>query len=111
MEIKIEKFDPVTVISIGGKLDGNTASQAQQKILPTIAQGLKFVLDLSRCSYVSSAGLRVLLLVAKTLAPKKGKVVLTGLSEEIRSVIEMTGFNNIFQEYPSVTAAVEALKA
>ena len=77
--------------------------------MPLIGPNSLLVLDMEQCDYISSAGLRVMLMVAKMLANKKGKVALAGLSEEIYDVMEMTGFAHFFEIYDTVSEAVEAI--
>ena len=107
MEIRSYEKNSVTVIEITGKLDSNTSPVAQQEIMPKLESG-SVVLDASRMEYVSSAGLRLLLLAAKKLAMKKRKAVLTGVSSEIRDVMKMTGFDHMFECHPTLDAAVAA---
>jgi anti-sigma B factor antagonist len=67
------------------------------------------ILDLSKVDYLSSAGLRLLLLLYREFAAKKGKVVLLGVSEEIRTVMSHTGFLNFFTLAGSEAEARQAL--
>ncbi len=111
MEIITTAQDGVTVIKISGSLDGNTVNEAQRQVMPLLSsQGLSLVLDLKDCGYVSSAGLRLLLMAAKQLSSQDGVLVLSGLSAEIVDVMEMTGFNNFFKTFETVAAAVAAVR-
>jgi anti-sigma B factor antagonist len=110
MDIKNFSQDGVTVIAITGSLDSNTSTQAQEKVLPLITQQCCLVLDLTECVYVSSAGLRVLLMIAKQLASQQGHLGLAGISNEIQDVMEMTGFSGFFQTFATVQEAAAALK-
>ncbi len=111
MEIKTSTQDGVTIIKLSGSLDGNTVNDAQEKILPLIpALNMSLVLDLKECGYISSAGLRLLLMAAKQLSTQNGILVLSGLSDEIKDVMEMTGFNNFFKAFDTVAAAVETVR-
>ncbi len=107
MEIKISAQDEVTRIEITGKLDSITAPDAQEKIMPLIVPKSRLVLDMCNVSYVSSAGLRVLLMVAKKSAQEGAKTVLSGLSEEILDIMEMTGFGNMFKNYETYIEAID----
>jgi len=109
MEIKISKKDGATVVALSGSLDGATVDSAQEQILPLLSSKISLVLDLKECGYISSAGLRLLLMAAKQLSTQNGVLVLCGLAPEIKDVMEMTGFNNFFKSYDSVTAAIDAL--
>ncbi|MFH1339316.1 MAG: STAS domain-containing protein [Candidatus Omnitrophota bacterium] len=110
MEIKTKTQDGSTIIQISGSLDGNTVNDAQEKILPLLSSKMSLVLDLEKCGYISSAGLRLLLMAAKELSTQEGVLVLSGLSDEIKDVMDMTGFSNFFKAFDSVAAALEALR-
>jgi anti-anti-sigma factor len=110
MGIQTSTQDGVTIIQLSGNLDGNTVNDAQEKIMPLLSSNTSAVLDLKDCGYVSSAGLRLLLMAAKTLSTQNGILVLSGLSDEIKDVMEMTGFNNFFKMFDSVSAAVSSVR-
>ncbi len=107
MEIKSHARGNVTVIAITGKLDSNTSPAAQQEVMPKLDSG-GVVIDASGLEYVSSAGLRLLLLAAKKLAMRNRRAVLTGVSSEISDVMKMTGFDHMFECHPTLEAAVAA---
>ncbi len=86
----------VNVVGLAGDLDGNTAPNVQAQILPLALPNAKMILDMSKVSYMSSAGLRMLLVMYRTIISKSGKVVLVGLSEDIRDTMSMTGFLDFF---------------
>ena len=69
----------------------------------------KAILDLSKVDYLSSAGLRLLLLIYREFAAKSGKLVLLGVSEDIRTVMSHTGFLNFFTVAGSKPEALQAL--
>lgn len=108
MEIITEKQNGAVIVKIAGNLDSTTSKEAQDKILSLIEPGCHIVFDMSQCPFVSSAGLRVLLMAAKQLTKSGGKSSLACLSDEIKEVLEMTGFNTIFESYDTVPAAVES---
>jgi anti-anti-sigma factor len=106
MEIKIGNQEGVSVVQFIGSLDGNTSPEAQEKILPLTSSKCCLVLDLSQCSYISSAGLRVLLMTAKQIAAQGGKLALAGVCDEVRDVMDMTGFINFFKLCNTVKEAI-----
>ncbi len=108
MQIEVTPKGLAAIIVIVGEIDGKTAPQAQAELQPVVQQYHPVVLDMSSVTYLSSAGLRMLLLVYRQAAAKEGKVVLVGLSEEIMDTMSMTGFLNFFQLADSVEAALEA---
>lgn len=110
MEITIRSQDDMTIVEISGNLDSNTSAQAESQITPLIKPNSCLILDMKQCNYVSSAGLRVLLMIAKMLAREGGKAILSGLSEEVADVMEMTGFGAMFPKYPTTVEAIEAIR-
>ena len=110
MEIKTSTQDGSTVVEISGSLDGSTVDSAQEKIMPLLTSKISLVLDLKECGYISSAGLRLLLMMAKQLSTQNGVLVLSGVPSEIKDVMEMTGFSNFFRSFDSVASAIEALR-
>jgi anti-anti-sigma factor len=109
MDISTSSQSGVTIIKLSGSLDGNTVNEAQEKILPLLSANTQAVLDLKDCGYISSAGLRLLLMAAKQLSTQNGILVLCGLSDEIKDVMEMTGFSNFFKTFGDVAQAVKAV--
>lgn len=110
MNINIDKTCDVKIIEIIGRLDSSSSPEAQKEIMPAIDSEKYLILNMVRCEYVSSAGLRLLLMMAKTLARQGGKAVLSGLCEEIRDVMEMTGFGDIFTNYDTNAEALAAIR-
>jgi anti-anti-sigma factor len=110
MNIEFSSIETMTVAKIIGNLDGNTAAQAQEMLEPFFAPNAIVIFDMEQCLYVSSAGLRVLLFTAKQLAKVNGYGVFAKLTEEVKDVMEMTGFSDIFKSYDQVDVAIAAVK-
>ena len=109
MDIREEARGEALVIIASGRLDSNSAA-ALEAVLPARTQASpKVVLDLADVPYVSSAGLRVLLIGAKAARAGGHKLVLTGLSAPVREVFDISGFTSIFTIEPDVDAALAAL--
>jgi len=108
MEITTQTDQNVTVIAIIGNLDGNTATAAQEKILPHITPGCSLVFDMEKCIYISSAGLRLLLVVAKQLNKVGGAGVYAALTQETSDIMKMTGFDNMFTSFPTLDEATKS---
>ena len=109
--VATETVGEVAVAALAGTIDGSTVTEAQGKILAQIRPGGRLVLDLTKLEYMSSAGLRMMLLIFRQVSGQGGKVVLTGLSEEIRDTMELTGFLDFFTTSENVADAVEAVRA
>ena len=98
MEIKVEKQNTVVTAYLKGRLDTLAAQEVSKQIedLSEDASGT-IVMDCSEMSYISSSGLRLFLTLRKAAAAKGGKVIVRGISNDIRSVFMMTGFLNLFE--------------
>ena len=97
MEVLITSEGKVTTAALIGRLD----TLAAQEIAPQM-DSLKnvdgtLVLDCSELSYISSSGLRIFLTLRKAAAERGGRVIIRGISNDVRSVFMMTGFLNLFE--------------
>ncbi|MBO6259657.1 MAG: STAS domain-containing protein [Lachnospiraceae bacterium] len=95
MTITDEFVDDKLVISIEGRIETNTAPEFQNAVLGAFQKCSNIVLDFEEVSYISSAGLRGLLLGQKTAQSKGGSMVLTNVNDAVMEVLKMTGFKNI----------------
>ena len=109
MQIRVRPVQHISVVEIIGELDGKTAPEAAEQILGLLDPGCRVALDVTQVTYVSSAGLRMFLLVNRKAASNNGQVALLGLSEELRDTMDMTGFLNHFATYETLEAVLESL--
>ncbi|MEV4108866.1 MULTISPECIES: STAS domain-containing protein [Nonomuraea] len=109
MRLQRELRGGVTVISMDGQLDSETAPRVQQDLQALFPEEGLVVLDLSRTLYMSSAGLRVLLLIYRQAQHSTVRLALTGLSPDVRAIMDATGFLGFFTVVESVEEGVEAL--
>lgn len=86
----------VLVLKPEGRLDSNTINAAEADMFSHLEKGeTKIVIDLSNLDYISSSGLRLVLMMGKRLSLKGGKLALCGLKPQIREVFEISGFISI----------------
>jgi len=109
VKVNLSREKDIAVVSIEGSIDGKTAPVVRQEISSTLDESKSLILDLSKVDYLSSAGLRLLLLIYREFTAKKGKLVLLGVSEDIQTVMSHTGFLNFFTLAGSMPEAVQAL--
>jgi anti-sigma B factor antagonist len=81
-----------TVISVKGRVDSLVSPELQAAVIGVLDISASVTLDFTELSYISSAGLRVLLMAHKDAAGLKKGLCLRGLSDEIKQILEMTGF-------------------
>jgi anti-anti-sigma factor len=106
MEIKTEKLSSVFVVYVNGRLDSLTSPQLESGILPYVGVEPKIILDLSDVDYVSSAGLRVFLMIAKTANRNQSQFVLCNVTKDILDIIEMSGFSVILNIKTTLQEAI-----
>lgn len=111
MEVTIHEVDGVTVAALHGELDGRTATEVQEKLLPITRPGILLLLDLQGVGYISSAGLRTLLMLYRRISNQGGEVVLAGLSESLRDMMAITGFLEFFTACDTFNEGIQVLRA
>ncbi len=110
MEISQTKTGDVTTIALKGRLDAASSKATEERILKTIEGGEhRLVIDLAELAYISSVGLRVLMVVAKRLKPLGGKVAVCALQPSVRLVFDIAGFGTIFRIFATREEAVAGL--
>ncbi len=82
-------------IKIEGRLDTTTAPEFENEVNSVLDTAEKLVFDLKDLDYVSSAGLRVLLIAQKNMSSRGCEMIVTGCSEDIMEIFEVTGFADI----------------
>ena len=110
MKINLKSQEEVMVAELDGDIDANTAPEVRDKVLPLVAPGSKILLDLTKVPYLSSAGLRVLLVLYRQASSKDGKLVLVGLSEEIIDIMSITGFLDFFTTSETIETGLMAIR-
>lgn len=110
MDFNLRTENDCSVINLGGRLDAVTAPDCEQRTRDLIGAGnLRIVIDFSGLEYISSAGLRALLVIAKLIKEKNGQVCFANVQGNVQSVFEMSGFTSLFQIRNSVAEALQAL--
>jgi anti-sigma B factor antagonist len=108
MEITEGRTADIVTLSLAGKLDTTSAKAFEEKILGQIEAGdRRFIIDLAQLDYVSSSGLRVLLLASKRLSSANGKIALCSLKDQVKEVFDIAGFSSIFPIFGSHDEAIK----
>ncbi|MFJ4688107.1 STAS domain-containing protein [Streptomyces sp. NPDC091377] len=95
------------VVALEGEINSTTSGGLQAQLLPFIRQDSLVLVDLSGITYISSAGLRTLLIVHRRAQQLEATVTLVGLSEEVRFVMSATGFLDFFETADDLGSALE----
>ena len=92
MKIDFTKNNEILTVALDGRLDTTTAPELEKQLGKNWTDGSALIFDCENLSYISSAGLRVLL---STQKKAKGVMKLTNVCELVMEVFEMTGFADI----------------
>ncbi|CAB3658108.1 STAS domain-containing protein [Achromobacter sp. SIMBA_011] len=93
MNLAIEKVGEVLVVSPEGQINSGNAAGIEADLLSHVEKGeRRFVLDMSNLNYISSAGLRVVLVLAKRLKQASGALALCAMQPHVREVFDISGF-------------------
>ena len=108
MQITVKAVGDVKVVEFEGKLDTHTASGAQTELTQLINGGeKKILLNFAKLDYISSAGLRILLVAAKQLKTAGGELRICCLNEIVREVFDISGFTTILKVIGSEPEALD----
>lgn len=107
MQTRLEATDNYKIIHVKGRIDSLTATAFEENACNYIQESAKkVILNFSEVNYISSAGLRSLLLIAKKGKETGLQIILCGMNESISDVIRITGFINLFKTSPDLAAAL-----
>ena len=84
-----------TTLALSGRLDAITSPKLQDALIPKLSKNKHIELDLAQLVYISSAGLRVLLMGEKTAKAQESMLTLVNMTPEVMEVLDMTGFSGV----------------
>lgn len=105
ISITIQSVHSIPLVIPAGRIDSTNSAEFDQAIRSLVEKENYLIIDLSKCNYLSSAGIRILLLSEKKLLAKGGGLFLSGISPEVFQVIEMAGLHRVFRVFGSPEAA------
>ena len=94
---------------LGEELDSFNYQEVQDGILAILEKGSNAVLDMTACKYVSSTGLRVLLYSKKVAASKGLNFYLVGVNDEVKDIMNVTGFDSFFDIFNTMEECQSAI--
>ena len=107
MNVEVQRQDGNLIALVEGSVDGNNAAAFQASLQDSVQEGDKsMVLDLGALDYISSAGLRVLLLVAKDMQNSGANFAICSLQGQVRELFSVSGFDQIIAIHGSQDSAL-----
>ena len=111
MELNVTTIEDMVIVSLKGRIDANTALEMEQKLNSLISEGhSSLIVDMQEVSYISSVGLKVLLVARKEMKMSNGEFELAGLQPQVTEIFDITGFTMLFKIYSSVEEAIESFR-
>ncbi|HET7201574.1 MAG TPA: STAS domain-containing protein [Burkholderiales bacterium] len=115
MQLSQERYGDALVLIPVGRVDNTTTdalrSDLQRHVASSHKNGDRLVLDFSKVDYISSVGLRVLMLAAKQVREQGGAIVVAALQPVVREIFEISRFNLVFQCFGTVREALGKVSA
>ena len=97
MGFKVVAKDDVTLIEVGGQLIVGNRQLLRERVLDRLERGdRKFIVDFSKTDYIDSSGLGVLVTLSKKIREQGGQLSLVSLSEDLRTLFELTKLDTLF---------------
>jgi anti-anti-sigma factor len=84
-----------TIFTLSGMLDGTTAPMLELELIPEFVNSKNVTLDFKEVTYISSAGLRVLLLAGKAAKETDGEMTVINVLPDVKDIFDVTGFSGI----------------
>ncbi len=110
MKVTTERQGGALSICVDGRIDGSNVVEFEEAVRAAIGdEDVVVIMDFGNLLYVSSAGLRAVLLTGKRLRGRKSELVLCSLSDPIRKVFEISGFDKLFAIHPTRGEALSSL--
>lgn len=113
MECRVNNFANVVLIEVEGRVDHGTAPAFGSALLPQVegcaGEAKKILVDLGKVHYMSSAGLRVLMIAAKGCRKQEGRIVVAGLQPTVQEVFRIGRFDMVVEIFPTVRDAFAVL--
>ena len=108
LDLQPEFDDDVLVLNPTGRIDGVTAKEYEDSLLGWISEGQnRILLNCEAVDYISSAGLRVLLMASKRVGDAAGKLVLCAVKDHVNDVFKYSGFAELIPIHGDRKAALE----
>ena len=112
MRIDETQLGAAVAVAPVGRVDSTTAPALETHLFGLVDRGARALLvDFAGVDYISSAGLRVMLLLARRLRDQRGRLTLCSLNDAVRQVFELAGFLQLFAVCDSRAAAAAHLEA
>lgn len=115
MEFSAQQIADVTLIRVEGRIDHKTAKDFENALKPHLDECVagknnKILMDLGGVDFMTSAGLRVLMIASKKMCSEpKGEIAVAALQPKIEEIFNISRFNLVLKIFPTVRSALEEM--
>lgn len=112
MSLDSRRYADVTVVAPSGRIDHEAAGPLERAIAPLLAPAASpaaLVLDFGRVDYISSVGLRVLMIAAKSMRARKARIGVAALTPTVAEIFTISRFDAVVEVYAGVREALAAM--
>ncbi len=108
MDFSVDEIGAVRAVRISGNLDTQTSPEVQEQLIQLIDNGVtKILVNFEDLNYISSSGLRMLLVAHSRLEGTSGELRICNPNTMVREVFDTSGFSDIFSVYGSQAEALD----
>lgn len=112
MDMILRQFDGITMVDMSGRLDSSASGPVMDRLNEIVNAGAnKLIVNLKQVSYISSAGLRGILVAAKLVKSSNGEMRLCEPNDFVRKILEESGFANLIRIDDQESQSIAALQA
>lgn len=107
MNIQTMDRGGIIIVKLPERLDALTSEDIRKELESISKPGVKMIIDMEQTQFVSSMGMRILMLVSKYLEQEGGTAVLSRIKSHIREIMEVTGYWDVLNTVEDMDAALD----
>lgn len=106
MDSNVENRGTYLHLRPSGRIDSNTATEFDASVMAAIEQRRNLLISFQEVPYITSAGIRVVMVAAKRASTTGCKLILCGMNDVVRNIFDISGFSKILAIYADEAEAV-----
>ncbi len=108
MQITTRQVYEVLVVDMEGRLDSKSVGYGNDEMVKIVKENNRVLVNLEKLEFITSSGLRVLLLASKLMKSSGGQFKLCNANDMVKNVLETCGFDSLISLYPSEAEAIKS---
>jgi anti-sigma B factor antagonist/stage II sporulation protein AA (anti-sigma F factor antagonist) len=115
VQFSSRQFADIVVAAPVGRIDHASAGHLEQSLAPLLSESsggkAGVILDFAGIEYISSVGLRILMIAAKQMRGRGARIAVTALQPVVAEIFAISRFDSVLDVFPSVRSAIEKFSA